>query len=527
MKTEGSVITLTIDNQTVEVPEGMTILEAAQAAGIAIPTMCHLKGFEPSTSCMVCVVRVEGVKSLIPACGALVMPHMHVTTDSDEIRAARKTAIELLLSDHVGDCLGPCQMGCPAGMDIPQMLRHIAAGDHRSAIEVIKHDIPLPGILGRICPAPCEKVCRRAKIDQPVAICRLKRFVADVDLFSDEPFTASIRGNRSKTVAIVGAGPCGLSAAYYLACEGFEVILYDEHDYAGGALRYGAIDRDVLPIDIVDKETQQILSHNISFRPKQRVGREITFAAICEQSDAVLISTGDTGIYDKINLGPDLKNGKIPVNRKTYASSLSGVFAAGGVIGSRRLAVRAVADGKEAAFAIAAWLEGKTGTAEKIFNSRMGVLSPEEHQAMRVYSSESPRHEPNAPTAGFEAAAARAEAKRCLHCDCRKADNCRLRDLSTAMDAKQNVWQGERKTLALTVGENGIVYEPGKCILCGLCIQTAKRHAEVTGVAFAGRGFAMRVDVPFEKTLAMALTYSGNECVKNCPTGALCRKTES
>lgn len=521
------MITLTIDNLTVHVPEGATVLEAAQAAGVSIPTMCHLEGYAPSTSCMVCVVRIDGVKSLVPSCGMPAAAHMHVTTDSAEIRAARKAAIELLLSDHVGDCVGPCQVGCPAGMDIPAMLRHLAAGRDRAAIEVIKRDIPLPAILGRICPAPCEKVCRRGKIDQPVAICRLKRFAADVDLFSGEPFGDFERCKKSKTVAIVGAGPCGLSAAYYLTREGFDVVLYDEHDYAGGALRYGGIDRDVLPVDIVEQETQQIVNHRIVFKPAHRVGRDVDFSAVRHAADAVLIATGNAALYDKNNFGPDAQDGKIPVERGTYATSQAGIFAAGGVIGSRRLAVRAVADGKEAAGAIASWLDGRDHAVRKPFNSRMGVLSDEAHQAMLAFADGRPRRAPDSPTAGFDDSAARDEAARCLHCDCRKATECRLRDLATAVDARQSAWSGERKPLGVSVSDGGIVYEPGKCILCGLCIQTAGLHAEATGVAFAGRGFATRVSVPFDKTLSEALRRAGAACVKNCPTGALSLETET
>jgi len=516
------LITLTIDNQAVEVPEGATILDAAEKLGIHIPTMCHMKGFEASTSCMVCVVRVEGVRSLVPACGAQALPSMRVTTDSDEIAAARKTALELLLSDHLGDCIGPCQRGCPAGMDIPKMLRHIANGDTQAAIEVIKRHIPLPAILGRICPAPCEKVCRRTKIDSPVAICRLKRFAADADLDLHEPFTPSVRGNIRKTVAIIGAGPCGLSAAYYLAQEGVLCTIYDEHENPGGALRYAAIDRKILPLEIMDKEIKQILKLNIKFKPSQRVGRDIAFDDLCKQADAVLVAVGEPELYDKNRFLLDEKAGKIQANRSTYQTSRPGVFAAGGIIGSRKWCVRAVADGREAAQSILAFCDAKRYAIDgRRFNSRMGNLSPEENAALLTLANPDPRQEPSEPTARFDPQQARVEAGRCLHCDCRKADHCRLRDLAAAVEAKQNTWQGERKKLSLLTSENGIVYEPGKCIQCGLCIQTARRQAEATGLAFAGRGFAMTVAVPFDRTLAQALTVAGWQCVKNCPTGAL------
>ena len=175
---------ITIDGREVQVPAGATILDAAEKLGISIPTMCHLRGHEAATSCMVCVVKVAGVNGLVPACGALVRDEMQVQSDCPEVLEARKAAIELLLSDHVGDCVGPCQMGCPAHMNIPQMIRQIAAGQLKDAIATVKRDIALPAVLGRICPAPCEKACRRRQHDEAVSICLLKRYVADVDLQS-------------------------------------------------------------------------------------------------------------------------------------------------------------------------------------------------------------------------------------------------------------------------------------------------------------------------------------------------------
>ena len=515
------MITLSIDNQTVQVPEGATILEAAQAAGITIPTLCHLKGFEPSTSCMVCVVHVENVKSLVPACGAVALDHMRVKTDSDEIRGARRAALELLLSDHLGDCLGPCQMGCPAGMDIPRMLRYIAEDNDRAAIEVIKRDIPLPAILGRICPAPCEKVCRRAKIDQPVAICRLKRFAADIDLDCGEPFAPPTRSNKNKKVAIVGAGPCGLSAAYYLAGEGIVCVIYDEHAHPGGALRYGAMDRTILPVDIVDREIKNILQHNITFKPQQRIGKDIAFDSLCEQYDAVLVATGDAALYDENDFALEAKNDKICIDRARYSTSRTGVFAAGGATGSRRLAVRAVGDAKAAAHSIAAFLAGETIVKQNRFNSRMGALSAEELDVMLNTAGAEPRQEPEKPHAGYGRSVARTEAQRCLHCDCRKADNCRLRDMAQTFGADQRLWKGQRKTMRLSTDGHRLVYEPGKCIQCGLCVQTAGKAGETTGLAFSGRGFAMSIAVPFDKSLGQALACAGPDCVKNCPTAAL------
>ena len=183
---------LVIDNLEVEVADGTTILDAASKLGIEIPTMCFLKGYSATTSCMVCVVRLSGTGKLTPACSAPAEDGMVVETDCQEVREARTTALELLLSDHVGDCMGPCQMTCPAKMNIPMMIRQIAAGQLSDAIATVKRDIALPAVLGRICPKPCEKPCRRGVFDDAVSICLLKRYVADVDLASQSPFMPDV-----------------------------------------------------------------------------------------------------------------------------------------------------------------------------------------------------------------------------------------------------------------------------------------------------------------------------------------------
>ena len=208
------MVKLVIDNRQVVVDDGATVLEAAEKIGIKIPTMCFLKEYTALTSCMICVVKIEGTESLVPACGTSAADGMKVETSSEEVCQARKVALELLLSDHLGDCMGPCHIICPARMDIPLMIRQIRDGRLKDAIVTVKRDIALPAVLGRICPAPCENGCRRAKFDKPVSICLLKRYVADIDLFSDQPYLPVCEPKKDKCVAIIGAGPSGLSAAY-------------------------------------------------------------------------------------------------------------------------------------------------------------------------------------------------------------------------------------------------------------------------------------------------------------------------
>ena len=141
---------LTIDGRTIEVEAGTTILQAARRLGIEIPTLCYADGREPLTSCFVCVVKVQGRENLVPACATVVEDGMVVEASSEEVREARRVALELLLSDHLGDCVAPCQAACPAGMNIPLMLRQIARGDFRQACLLYTSPSPRDGLLSRM-----------------------------------------------------------------------------------------------------------------------------------------------------------------------------------------------------------------------------------------------------------------------------------------------------------------------------------------------------------------------------------------
>ena len=518
------MITLTIDNTEVQVPDGSTILDAAEKLGIHIPTLCYAKTLKPSASCMVCVVRVEGLKSLVPACGSKAVDKMVVTTNSDEIHTARTAAIELLLSDHIGDCFGPCTVACPAKMNIPLMIRQIAAGDWAAAIATVKKDIPLPAILGRICPAPCEKVCRRAQSDGALSICLLKRFVADTNLGSLNPYRPQCAVPTGKKVAVIGAGACGLSAAYYLKQRGVDCTVYDRHEKPGGALRYADTDRSVLPIDVVDREIEQLLSLGVQFKGNVEVGRSVSIDELKSQYAAILIAVGGLKQNSPTPFGVEMEDDKIQVDRLDYATSKKDIFAAGPCTGSRELCIRAVADGKEAAFSIRSHLLGLDTVVDRRYNHRIGRLENEEIELFSKLASAGGRMEPKSPEAGLIGSQAQSEAARCLHCDCRKSDDCQLRNLATEFDARQKTWAGQKKRFRQITDHEQIIFEPGKCIKCGLCIQVAQRAGETIGLAFQGRGFGMTVAVPLEETFAKGLKSAWRQCVEICPTGALARK---
>ncbi len=131
------MITLTIDGRTVTVPPGTSVLDAAKWLGIHIPTMCHVPGIEAAASCFICAVQIEGRRTLSPSCAMPVAEGMVVVTNSEDVRTARKMALELLLTDHAGECVAPCAARCPAGLDIPGFVNGIATGDNLQAMRVI------------------------------------------------------------------------------------------------------------------------------------------------------------------------------------------------------------------------------------------------------------------------------------------------------------------------------------------------------------------------------------------------------
>jgi NADPH-dependent glutamate synthase beta subunit-like oxidoreductase len=512
---------LTIDNREVEVPNGATVLDAAGKLGIEIPTMCFMKGSQPSTSCMVCVVKVEGKAVLLPACGTLVQDGMRVESDCQEVHQARKTALELLLSDHVGDCLGPCHTICPAQMNIPLMISQIAAGKLRDAIGTVKKDIALPAVLGRICPKPCERGCRRAAIDEAVSICLLKRYVADVDLESAKPYSPACKPVQKKRVAIIGAGPAGLAAAYYLQQGGFRCTIFDDHEQPGGMLRYG-VSEENLPRDVLDKEIAQIEKLGLIFKGKTRIDDSASLEKLRKDFDAVFIAFGAMDAEDVETMGLKTSSNGVAIDGKTYQTNLPGVFAGGDAVRKRKLTVRAVADGKEAAESIGQYFSGGevTGPA-KPFNTRIGKIEDGEKERFAACASKDSRVTVSQKGEGFADEQARKEAARCLHCDCRKADSCKLRQYAQEYGAKPTRYKSERRLFVQQAQHPKIVYESGKCIDCGLCVQIAAKAGEELGLTFIGRGFDVRVAVPFERSIADGLKQSAAECVAACPTGAL------
>ena len=234
---------------------GETILELANRHGVEIPTLCNDDRLEPFTSCYVCVVEVEGMRGHQPSCSTKLTEGMKITTDNEGIRKSRKMALELMLSNHYADCIGPCKQTCPAGVDVQGYISLIDKAQYSEAVALIKETNPLPAICGRVCVRPCETECRRNLLDEgaPVGIDYLKRFAADYDLASPGKYVPAVKPSTGKKVAVIGAGPGGLSVGHFMQIEGHQVDIYEAAPKSGGWLRYG-IPEYRLPNDILDQE---------------------------------------------------------------------------------------------------------------------------------------------------------------------------------------------------------------------------------------------------------------------------------
>jgi formate dehydrogenase major subunit len=677
------MVTLTIDGRPVSAAEGTTILDAARSAGIRIPTLCKVEGYAPAASCFLCAVKVENKATLTPSCAVPVAPGMIVHTDSDEVRASRKMALELLLSDHVGDCVGPCTTGCPARFDIPGFLTKVVQGDVVQAAAMGSEFLTLPAALGRVCPRLCEQRCNRADAGAAVSIGSIHRFTADTDMASAARYVPRREPVTGKRVSIVGAGPAGLTAAYHLLRAGHDVTIIDAHDVAGGMLRYG-IPAFRLPWDVLANEIDVISQLGGQFRMATRLGRDVTLESLRRESDAVFLAIGaqasrgldcpgeelatsavdmladvadgrrpplgervlvvgggntamdvartsvrlgadvtilyrrtrrempclmeeveaaeaegvkvellvapvrldrtETGLRltcQRMTLGkPDLQGRPRPVpvpgseftidatavvsavgqvvlaeeleaaglktssrgisvNPVTLATNLDGVFAGGDGVTGADLAIRAVAAGKLAAIGIGQYLEGRrvVGHPEMV-SVVMGKLDDQElaefYRGIESATRVKPPHIPlDRRVSTFEevepalaADVARREADRCMNCGCYKATTCDLRQLATEYGADPTRYAGTRRKFRRDDSHPEVIYEPGKCILCGACVAVAARAGEGLGLAIVGRGFDAAVAVPLKGTLVEALPAVAREVAAACPTGAFAVKGE-
>ena len=167
----------------------------------------------------------------------------------------------------------PCRMACPANLNVQGYVQMVKEGKYREAVEIIMRDLPLPGVLGRVCPHPCEKSCRRLELDEPISIRELKRVAADHTKLQEIP-VPEVAAQKER-VAVVGSGPAGLAAAYHLALHGYKATVYEAMPEPGGMMRYG-IPAHRLPRAVLDNEIENLKRYGIEIQTNTAVGKDIT-----------------------------------------------------------------------------------------------------------------------------------------------------------------------------------------------------------------------------------------------------------
>ncbi len=506
---------LKIDGREVDAAENATVLEAAREAGVAIPTLCHHPETGALTSCMICVVRNAAAGKTLLACASAAEEGMDIVTNDDEICALRRDTLALLLAEHAGDCEGPCERACPAGLRVPQMLRRLQQGEGADAATIAREDLIFPGILGSICTAPCQKICRRGQYDQALAIRACHGGAAETFPEKlEQPQPAS-----GKSVAIIGAGLAGLAAARVLAQHGHACRLYEREDRVCPGLD------DSIPDAIREAEfaflkiwnVATFLATDVDMNESGQSESVMTLATCLEENDAVILA---------------IKDAETPNHER--------------IIGAREetMPVRAVAAGKRAAWRVQALFAGEEYQEKRMFNSRLGRLEENDLEAYAVERKER-CHECEGQhalfmvsRAGMNAApdgnaselscAAQKEAARCLHCDCLQPTTCKLRlyaeEYGVTLGGKRNL----PHRIILPIERAGaILFEPGKCIKCGVCIALTRKYGIDPGMTIAGRGVKSRVRAALGATLQAGLGSVAEACVRACPTAALAFENES
>ncbi len=536
-----SAFSISIDGREVEVAPGQSVLDAARSLGIDIPTLCYLEECGPLNSCLVCLVKING--RLLPSCGTKAQPGMVVESETEEVHEARKTALELLFSDHVGDCLSPCDRLCPLGLNIPVMMRQIQANRLPAALLTVRNALPLAGVLGRLCHHPCEQGCRRGSWDDPAGIRNLERFVTDWEKDRPQPDTlgapptpndtvktergpgaASNQQSGGKTAVVIGSGPTGLAAAFYLARHGHRVTVVDRHPVAGGSLR--DLPEADLPADALANELRALERLGIEFKLGVGLGEHLSVDGLARGFDAILLTVGELSPADALKLGVPLAGTSLKVDPNTCQTPVPKVFAAGAAVKPLKQLIRAMAEGRAAAECVHLFLEGRPARRpEKPFSNIMGRLAPGELRQFLAASSPAGKATPCDRCAGLNHKEAVGEAARCLHCDCHSSGNCLLQHYAQAYGADASRFRSERREFEQYRQPGGIIFEPGKCILCGICVKLTEQAREPLGLTFIGRGFEVRVSAPLNHSIEEGLQRVADACVRHCPTGALVKAT--
>ncbi|MBU4054262.1 MAG: FAD-dependent oxidoreductase, partial [Proteobacteria bacterium] len=212
----------------------------------------------------------------------------------------------------------PCVQACPAGINVQGYIQLIKKGRFQEACNMIREKLPLPGVLGRVCPHPCETACRRGLVDEPIAICDLKRFAADHSDLKKYPLP--MIAEKQEKVAVIGSGPAGLTVAYDLRNQGYQVTIFEALPVLGGMLRVG-IPAYRLPREILDKEIQNILDSGITVQTETRFGKDLHMTDLQDRGFSAVFM--GVGAHEAMKMGIQGEDTRGVVDAITYLRTIN------------------------------------------------------------------------------------------------------------------------------------------------------------------------------------------------------------
>ncbi len=417
-----------INNIPLKSEKKITVLEAAKLLGINIPSLCFIKNLPPNLSCMVCIVKDKKNGDFFPSCSKQIYQGMDIDSESDEVMQLRKAAIELLLSEHVGDCSGPCESSCPFDLDISNVFDAIKNDHKQTAIALLRRDLGLPFLVNDYCSGTCEKACRRGRADKAVEI---KKIIHHFLL--NKPTDDKEKNDKELKILITVPGIKALALASFLEINGFSVAMPD-------------FEEDKIRNDVeLLKRTDMIFFKK--FPNVQEIHAE--YCALVTDADST-INHKKTFIMQEDNLS-GTKQSVLQDIRRT-----------------KKLAQRIIQH----------FYNADVYNYSDRFVSKSGYLNKDEINSI-MNARESVFCDEKSDTFN--------EIQKCLKCNCRGFDKCRLRQYAAEYGADRRTFKTADKQKYKIVtdslagntltSERSLSYEPGKCIRCGICFSLCKKEA--------------------------------------------------